>query len=115
LGWEDLKTDSDIIRRLNGLQTPDQVPYLVLAGNNELSQAQGNRLNRLAQKLFDRSLDTIFGEPEHDTVISMSSMKSLRGGTYPQLEFVPLTCNHHGYFALPEAQAAIQAWLKSRS
>lgn len=112
IGWEDLKTDSTIVRRLNGLQAPDEVPYLVLAGNNEGNPAQGNRLTRLAHKLFDRSLDSIFGEPEHDTVIGMSSMKSLRGGAYPKATLKTLPCNHFGYFATPEAQAAIREWFR---
>lgn len=112
VGWEDLKTDSTIVRRLNGLQTPDQVPYLVLAGNNEGSQAQGDRLNRLAQKLFDRSLDDIFGEPEHDLVIGMSSMRGLRNGAYPHEKVEILPCNHFGYFATAEAQAAMREWFR---
>lgn len=112
VGWEDLKTDSPIVRRLNGLQTPDQVPYLVLAGNNAGNQAQGNRLNRLAQKLFDRSLDDIFGEQEHDLVIGMSSMKGLRNGAYPKVTLKPLPCNHFGYFATTEAQAAMREWFR---
>lgn len=113
IGWADLKPDSAIIRRLNALPTPDQVPYLVLAGNNEGNQVRGNRFNRLAQKLFDRSLDEIFGEPEHDLVIGMSSMKGLRNGAYPKEERVILPCNHFGYFATTEAQSAIQKWFKA--
>ncbi len=111
LGWKDITVDSDICRRLNGLDTPSNVPYLVLAGTNVLDQAQGTRLNRLAHKMLDRTLDAIFGEKEHDAVVAMRSMEGVRNGTYPSLTVRKLPCDHFSYFAATAAQTAIQKWI----
>jgi pimeloyl-ACP methyl ester carboxylesterase len=111
VGWQDLAVDSDITKRLNTLETPSRVPYLVLAGTNALNQAQGDRLNRLAQKMLDRTLDLIFGETENDAVIGMSSLKAVRHGAYSALTVKSLSCDHFSYFATAESQAAIQQWM----
>jgi pimeloyl-ACP methyl ester carboxylesterase len=110
-GWEDLETDSELTRRINELETPNNVRYLVLAGDNTRNQCQGARLARLAHKLLDRGLDTVFGERENDAVVPMSSMLGLRNGSYPLLESRVLPCDHFTYFALPEGRAAIREWV----
>lgn len=112
VGWAELVADSDLVRQLNALDAPNATRYLVLAGNNERHQVAGSRLNRLAQKLLDNSLDGLFGETEHDLVIGMSSMRDLRAGNYPHWDLVALPCNHFEYFSAPEAQQALRAWLQ---
>lgn len=111
VGWRDLAVDSDITKRLNALDAPLHVPYLVLAGTNALNQAQGSRLNRLAQKTLDQSLDLIFGETENDAMIGMSSLKGVRHGAYPALTVKSLPCDHFSYFSTAEGQAVVRQWM----
>jgi pimeloyl-ACP methyl ester carboxylesterase len=110
-GWADLVVDSDIIKKLNALEKPDNVPYLVLAGKN-LPQEQVDRLNRLAHKVLDTSLDAIFGE-DNDTAIGLSSLRGVRAETYPRLTIKELPCNHSGYFDHPESREAVKEWVKT--
>jgi hypothetical protein len=109
-GWRDLETNSVLTKRLNQLSSPSTVPYLVLAGNIP-SESQGVRLARLARKVLDSTLDGIFGERENDGVVPMSSLKGLRGGTYPLLTTAVLPCDHFSYFALPEGRRVVRRWL----
>ncbi|GET35792.1 hypothetical protein [Microseira wollei] len=84
VGSIDLTVNSPILDKLNALKEPSNVPYLVLAGENRLSEAEHNRLNRLAQKVLDETLDNLFGE-QNDIAVGLSSMRSVRGGAYPNL------------------------------
>jgi pimeloyl-ACP methyl ester carboxylesterase len=110
-GWADLVVDSDIIKKLNALEEPSNVPYLVLAGKN-LPQEQMARLNRLAHKVLDTSLDAIFGE-DNDTAIGLSSLRGVRAETYPLLTIAELPCNHSAYFDHPESREAVKEWVKT--
>jgi hypothetical protein len=83
----------------------------VLAGTNVLNQTQGARLNRLAHKMLDRTLDAVFGEKEHDAVVGMTSMVSVRNGTYPVLKVMKIDCDHFSYFVSQASQTAIQEWI----
>jgi pimeloyl-ACP methyl ester carboxylesterase len=109
-GWEDLVVDSPIIKKLNALDEPDNVPYLVLAGKN-LPKEQVARLNRLAHKVLDMSLDAIFGE-DNDTAIGLSSLRGVRAETYPLLTIKELPCDHSHYFDHPESREAVKQWVK---
>lgn len=106
LGPADLKVDSELLREINGLQEPANVPYLVIAGRNVPTEKQ----TRLAQKILDKTLDTIFGE-DNDIVIGLSSLREVRGGGYPKLRVMEVPCDHFAYYGLPEVQAEIKAWL----
>jgi pimeloyl-ACP methyl ester carboxylesterase len=112
VGPADLVKDSDLLRRLNALEKPDNVPYLVLAGTNVQEEAERNRLNRIAHKILDTSLDTLFGE-DHDLVIGLSSLRGVRGETYPNLTIKELPCNHFDYYSLPQARQIIKEWINS--
>ena len=85
------------------------MPYLVLVGDNRDDEQQHTRLNRIARKLLDQTLDTFFGD-QNDLVIGVNSMRGVRNGTYAKARLVPLACNHFGYYGDPEAQAAIKGW-----
>jgi pimeloyl-ACP methyl ester carboxylesterase len=110
VGLADLAVDSPIVTRLNALDKPSNVPYLVLAGENRLDPAEATRLKRLAEKVLDAGLDTIFGE-QNDIAIGLSSMQALRGGAYPLLTTKVLPCDHFHYYAIPDGQEAISRWL----
>ncbi len=112
-GWKDLAVGSEITRDLNKLESPSNVPYLVLAGENSLNQTRGCRLNRLAHKMLDQSLDTLFGEKENDAVIGMSSLCGVRNGAYPALTVERLPCDHFSYFAIAEGQTVVKDWVRS--
>jgi hypothetical protein len=105
----DLAVDSPVSKRLNALEVPSNVPYLVLAGENLPDPAERSRLNRLAHKVLDSGLDAMFGE-QNDIAIGLSSMQGLRGGDYPNLTTAVLPCDHFHYFVLPEGQQAIKCW-----
>ncbi|NER82553.1 MAG: hypothetical protein F6K42_23935, partial [Leptolyngbya sp. SIO1D8] len=106
----DLAVDAAILKQLNSLEEPSNVPYLVLAGENLIHNSGQSRLNRLAQKLLDQSLDTIFGE-QNDIAVGLSSLRTIRGGAYPKVHVVTLPCNHFEYYRHPQGQAAIKQWL----
>jgi pimeloyl-ACP methyl ester carboxylesterase len=108
-GFADLVVDSHIQRTLNGLDRPDNVPYLVLAGTN-LPDPLLSRYNRLAHKVFDKTLDAIFGE-ENDTAIGLSSMRGVRDEAYPRLKIEELPCDHSGYYVIAEGRDAIKRWV----
>lgn len=110
-GWADLVVNSPIIKKLNALDMPDNVPYLVLAGRN-LPKEQMDRMNRLAHKVLDTSLDAIFGE-DNDTAIGLSSLRGVRAETYPMLTIKELPCDHSHYFDHPESREAVKQWVKS--
>ena len=102
--------DSAITKKLNALAQPPNMRYLVLAGENALAANLQNRLNRLAHKLLDSTLDTLFGE-QNDSVIGVSSMKAVRNGAYPLLTTSILPCDHFTYYADAQGQAAIKQWV----
>jgi pimeloyl-ACP methyl ester carboxylesterase len=111
-GWADLAVDSGFLRKLNDLTEPSNVPYLVLAGDNSLVE-RDSRLNRLAHKVLDTSLDALFGE-ENDVVVGQSCLRGVRGGSYPKLDIVDLACDHFSYFEDPESRDEIAKWMKAQ-
>jgi hypothetical protein len=113
-GLADMAVDSDLLRRINSLEQPSNILYLVLAGENLLDEAERNRLNRLTHKILDTSLDTLFGE-QNDLVIGKSSLTTVRGGSYPLLRIEPLPCNHFDYFQVPAGREAIKRWFTETS
>ncbi|NEU71469.1 hypothetical protein PI95_002460 [Hassallia byssoidea VB512170] len=114
VGSIDLKVNSTILDKLNALKEPSNVPYLVLAGENRLSEAERNRLNRLAQKVLDRTLDNLFGE-QNDIAVGLSSMRGVRGEAYPKLTIEVLDCDHFEYFQIPQGREAVKRWVTSLS
>ncbi len=106
-GWADLMVDSDLTRAINDLTVPDNVKYLVLAGHNEVGSAAADRWQRLAKKTLGDEL--LFDEP-NDGVIGESSMKGLRGGSYPALAVETLTCDHFTYYS-SGTMGVIKEWL----
>lgn len=112
-GLTDLTVDSDLLKQLNSLEPPS-VPYLVLAGENVLDETEHHRLNRLAQKVLNTSLDTLFGE-QNDTVVGVSSMEAVRRDGSSALRIVRLRCSHHNYYHVAEGREAIRRWISDTS
>ena len=115
-GWTDLAVGSPVVTKLNALKEPSNVPYLELVGDPELDgqdNPERNRINRLAQKMFHRALDGLFGE-HNDVVIGISSMaKGLRGGGYPAVTTQMLTCDHFHYYDFPQSLDAVKRWIQA--
>jgi hypothetical protein len=109
-GLADLAVNSPVLSRLNALTQPSNVPYLVLAGENQPSDEERSRLERLASKVLDETLDAIFGE-QNDLAVGLSSLRDVRGGSYPGLRAEILPCDHFHYYVAPEAKRAIKDWL----
>ncbi|NMF63354.1 caspase family protein [Brasilonema octagenarum] len=114
VGSIDLTVNSAILNKLNALKEPSNVPYLVLAGENQLSEAESKRLNRLAQKVLDRTLDNLFGE-QNDIAVGLSSMRGVRGKAYPKLTIQVLDCNHFEYFQIAQGREAVKRWVTNLS
>jgi pimeloyl-ACP methyl ester carboxylesterase len=110
-GIADLAVDAEIVTKLNDCREPTNVPYLILAGENVQNEAERNRLNRLAQKVLDKSLDTIFGE-QNDVAIGVSSMLGFRGGDYPRLTTEELPCDHFSYFSISQGLSAVRDFIR---
>lgn len=109
-GSIDLTVNSAILDKLNALKEPSNVSYLVLAGDNQLSEVEHNRLNRLAQKVLDKTLDNLFGEP-NDIAVGLSSMCGVRKGAYSKLTVKILDCDHFHYFQNCQGRATIKQWV----
>jgi hypothetical protein len=110
LGWADMAVDAEITKKLNALEEPSNVSYLVLAGENTPDENQLARLQRLAHKVLDMSLDTLFGE-QNDKVVGRSSMHGVRNGTYPKLTVEVVSCDHFGYLGDAQSRARIKNWV----
>jgi hypothetical protein len=110
VGLADLAVDAPILTRINRLDEPHNVPYLVLAGENLPDEEARRRLNRLARKVLDQTLDAVFGE-QNDVVVGVSSMREVRGGAYPRLTVTNLPCDHFHYFSVPQGLEAIRRWI----
>jgi hypothetical protein len=109
-GITDLTVDSPLVRELNSLTDHARVPYLVLAGENLVDAQDGGRVARIAHKLLDKGLDTLFGE-QNDAVVGLSSMIAIRNGTYPAVTLKKVSCDHFHYFEDAETLQHIVSWL----
>jgi hypothetical protein len=107
----DLAVDSPLTTKLNRLEAPSNVPYLVLAGKYQQNEAEPNRVKRLATKIFDKGLYELFGE-DNDIAIGLRSMLGLRDQDYPLLTAETLPCDHFQYYVTPEGQQAIERWAR---
>jgi pimeloyl-ACP methyl ester carboxylesterase len=112
VGSIDLTVNSAILDKLNTLKEPSNVPYLVLAGKNRLSEAEHNRLNRLARKVLGQTLDSLFGE-KNDIAVGLSSMRGVRGKAYSKLTVEILDCDHFHYFQILAGREAVKRWVTS--
>jgi hypothetical protein len=115
LGVDDLRPGSEFLQRLNGSNQPARVPYRILAGRHDPPDAFKNVWDRLAKTLVkaaDAGLDMLFGD-QHDLVINVHSMLTVRNGTYPAnlLRTQILPCNHFHYFDSAEGRESLAAWL----
>ncbi|MFZ1550245.1 MAG: hypothetical protein WAV53_02460, partial [Anaerolineae bacterium] len=113
----DMEPDSPLLSEINGLTQPDHVPYLVLAGRNEERPVSPNATwKQIALKtlgdVVDLGLDVLF-QGQNDLAVGVKSARGVRGGDYPALRVVEMTCNHFGYFGSPQGQEAILRWLAS--
>ena len=117
VGAEDLRPNSDFLKGLNSIDQEAKVPYYILAGSNNLSEAEAGIWKRFSQRMSkgtDIALDTIFGD-QHDLVINVKSMITVRDGYYPEalLHTRIVPCNHFAYFSHPEAWQQILALAQS--
>lgn len=111
----DMEPDSPLLSEINALTQPDNVPYLVLAGRNEDRPLPPNATWKdIALKtlgdVVDVGLDVLF-KGQNDLAVGVKSAGSVRGGDYPPLQVVEMTCNHFGYYGSPQGQEAILRWL----
>ncbi len=108
----DLEPGSALMQQLREATHPDEVRYLVLAGDNDADAAHLGLLGRLVVQAVDQSLDYYFAG-QNDGVVSVESALYL----HPQeplgwitRQIVP--CNHFGFFDDEDTRAAIEVFLK---
>ena len=85
VGGDDLRPGSEFFQQLNESDKPVKVPYFILAGRHDLPTEYKSVWDRLAKTLVgaaDAGLDMLFGD-QHDLVINVQSMLTVRQGTYP--------------------------------
>ena len=107
----DLEPDSVLMQRLREATHPQDVRYLVVAGDNNADAAQLGLLARLVTKAIDHSLDYFF-EGQNDGVVAVESALYLHAHEPAGLierQIVP--CNHYGFFDDEATRAAIEAFL----
>jgi len=100
---DDLDPDSDFLKQLNSSTSDAKVPYYIMAGRNELppdGETFWKRLYLAAAKLSDAALDLFFND-QHDMVLSVHSMSTVREGKYPSelLKVQVLPCHHYAYLS----------------
>jgi pimeloyl-ACP methyl ester carboxylesterase len=110
VGLSDISLKSPISQELNTLAEPNNVPYLVLAGTNPLSEEANARMERLAHKMMGESLEKIFRET-NDRWVGISSLQGVRNGSYPQLTVELVPCDHNHYYVTPEGRQSMKQWL----
>lgn len=113
----DMEPESPLLTEINGLTQPDNVPYLVLAGRNEARPVSARATWKdIALKtlgdVVDVGLDVLF-QGHNDLAVGVKSARGVRGGDYPALRLVEMTCNHFGYYGSTEGQEAILRWLSA--
>ncbi|MCP4699460.1 MAG: hypothetical protein GY862_21830, partial [Gammaproteobacteria bacterium] len=119
IGLEDLRPDSDFLKKLNNPEGKAEIPYFILAGDNPIPPAEQGAWKRFTHQFaqgLDKSLDFLFGD-QHDLVISVNSMVTVRGGQYPAeyLQTKRVPCNHFEYFANEEARGQLAEWVKAEN
>ena len=116
VGPADLHPSSDFLRDLD--KSDDSgVPYLILAGTNEMGDLGANAWQRFRGRIKDRTdrmLNHMF-RGDHDLVVGVPSMTAIRddcsGGSSPiQTAVVP--CDHFSYFENRQALEALLNWLQ---
>jgi hypothetical protein len=116
VGAEDLCPGSDSLRALNSLTEPARVPYFLLAGNYKIPADARGWWQRLWQKFrqgMDSALDFVF-EDNHDLVVNVTSVQTLREGRYPAdlLTRAVVPCAHSEYFTTPLGVEQLTNWLQ---
>jgi hypothetical protein len=117
IGPDDLRPTSQVLSDLNASNKPVTVPYFIVAGRNDkpptLNASAWDRLKHKVLQGVDAALDQLFGG-QNDMVIDVASMLGVRNGQFPAhlLKTREVPCTHFGYFATPESQAQLAAWMK---
>ena len=108
ISLDQMRIGSDFIKSL--AMSPDPgIPYSIVAGDNSILSAtiKKEKLQRLMQKLRNKSIDlAFFGQP-NDTAASVKSITSVNSDRVPQPQIHQVSSDHMSYFSEQEGLTAL--------
>jgi hypothetical protein len=111
---DQMHPSSEFLQKLAASPDP-KIPYTIIAGNTSMIPAdlqrevnqQFNPVERLVQKLFNKSVAMPFlGEP-NDIAATTYSIKNVNSERHPQPQIQEVACNHLVYFTHPDGLTAL--------
>lgn len=111
---DQMHPSSEFLQNLAASPDP-KIPYTIIAGNTSIIPAalqseanlQFNPVERLVQKLFNKSVAMPFlGEP-NDIAATTYSIKNVNSERHPQPQIQEVACNHLVYFTHPDGLTAL--------
>ena len=108
ISLDQMQPGSDFLKSLAASSDPG-IPYSIIAGNNSIMSAniETGKLQRLMQKLRNKSIDlAFFGQP-NDIAVTVRSITSVDSRRIPQPQIQEVGCDHVNYFSDVEGLTAL--------
>lgn len=108
ISLDQMRIGSDFLKSLAKSADPG-IPYSIIAGNNSISSTtiETGKLQRLIDKLRNKSIDlAFFGQP-NDIAVSMSSMTMVNRDRIRQPQIYQVGSDHNSYFNDTEGLTAL--------
>ncbi|KAB8315522.1 hypothetical protein SD81_029460 [Tolypothrix campylonemoides VB511288] len=108
ISLDQMRMGSDFLKSLAVSPDPG-IPYSIVAGDNSILSAtiEKEKLQRLMQKLRNKSIDlAFFGQP-NDTAVSVKSITSVNSDRVPQPQIHQVSSDHMSYFSDKEGLTAL--------
>jgi pimeloyl-ACP methyl ester carboxylesterase len=105
---DQMRIGSDFLKSL--AMSPDPgIPYSIVAGDNSILSAtiEKEKLQRLMQKLRNKSIDLAFFSQPNDTAVSVKSITSVNSDRVPQPQIHQVSSDHMSYFSDQEGLTAL--------
>ncbi len=105
---DQMRIGSDFLKSL--AMSPDPgIPYSIVAGDNSILSAtiEKEKLQRLMQKLRNKSIDLAFFSQPNDTAVSVKSITSVNSDRVPQPQIHQVSSDHMTYFSDQEGLTAL--------
>ncbi|OKH41860.1 caspase [Calothrix sp. HK-06] len=100
ISLDQMQPGSDFLKSLAASPDPG-IPYTIIAGNNLAPSilSETNKLQRLMQKLKDKSIYLAFFGEINDIAVTVSSITSVNNARSSLLRIHEVDCNHLNYFS----------------
>ncbi|MDJ0772511.1 MAG: caspase family protein [Mastigocoleus sp. MO_167.B18] len=108
ISLDQMQPGSDFLKSLAASSDPS-IPYSIIAGNNSMMSAniETGKLQRLMQKLRNKSIDLAFFGQTNDTAVTVRSITSVDPKRIPQPQIQEVGCDHVSYFSDVEGLTAL--------